>query len=54
MQLPKDIANYHVLTIREEVNMGVLQSVNEQPRVPIGRITFHLQTSLYRKKGWGV
>ncbi|MGE7988780.1 hypothetical protein [Lysinibacillus fusiformis] len=30
--------------------MGVLQSVNEQPRVPIGRITFHLQTSLYRKK----
>lgn len=50
MQLPKDIANYHVLTIREEVNMGVLQSVNEQPRVPIGRITFHLQTSLYRKK----
>jgi len=30
--------------------MGVLQSVNEQPRVPIGRIRFHLQTSLYRKK----
>lgn len=50
MQLPKDIANYHVLTIREEVKMGVLQSINEQPRVPIGRITFHLQTSLYRKK----
>ncbi|MGE7811207.1 hypothetical protein [Lysinibacillus capsici] len=30
--------------------MGVLQRVREQPRVPIGRITFHLQTSLYRKK----
>lgn len=29
--------------------MGVLQKVSEQPRVPIGRITFHLQTSLYQK-----
>jgi|GEM_PF-2203348 len=31
--------------------MGVLQRISEQPRVPIGRITFHLQTSIYRKKG---
>ncbi|MBX8945881.1 hypothetical protein [Lysinibacillus sp. K60] len=30
--------------------MGVLQRISEQPRVPIGRITFHLQTSIYRKK----
>lgn len=30
--------------------MGVLQQVSKQPTVPIGRITFHLQTSLYRKE----
>lgn len=30
--------------------MGVLQRVSEQPKVPIGRITFHLQTSIYCRK----
>ncbi len=31
--------------------MAISQRVNEHPRVPIGRISLHLQTSLYRKKG---
>lgn len=30
--------------------MGILQRKHVHPRVPIGRITFHFQTSLYRRK----
>ncbi|MFY0519320.1 hypothetical protein ACOMCU_16055 [Lysinibacillus sp. UGB7] len=33
--------------------MGILQHSKEQLRAPIGRIVFHLQTSLYRKKEGG-